>query len=164
MKNIYLIGMPGSGKTTVAKYVAQKLGITLADMDKMIVENSGTSINDIFSEKGEDYFRDLETQVLKQLSQCENIVVATGGGVIKREENVELLKKGTVVFIDVPVNVIAGRSNFSDRPLLKDNLDNLKNLYKQRYQLYKAAADIIVSGEGTPVEVATRILAFISRK
>lgn len=164
MKNIYLIGMPGSGKTTVAKHVADKLGLSTADMDKMIVEQTGTSINDIFGSNGEDYFRDLETQTLKQLTLRENTVVATGGGVIKRKENVELLKSGTVIFIDVPVSVIAGRSNFSDRPLLKDNIDNLNNLYSQRYEIYKAAADAIVSGEGTPIEVAARILAFVKRK
>ena len=163
MKNIYLIGMPGSGKTTVAKHIAKMLDISLADMDKMIVEAQGVTINEIFAQKGEEYFRDLETQTLKQLCCVTDTVVATGGGVIKREQNRQLLKQGTVVFIDVHPDTIAKRSKFSDRPLLKDNLDNFKKLYNERYELYKNAANIIVSGEGTPVDVAVRILTFIKR-
>lgn len=161
MKNIYLIGLPGCGKTTVGNIVAKKLNMELVDMDALIVEKQGMSINEIFETDGEDFFRQVESEVLTQLSKTENKLISTGGGVVKLPQNRELLKSGRVVYIYATVEEIAKRSNFSDRPLLKDNIENLKNLFEQRKELYKECADVVVLSEGDPYIVAQNIIYFI---
>lgn len=161
MKNIFLIGMPGCGKTTIGKIVAQRLGVGFVDMDDVISRRLQKSINEIFAEYGEQYFRDVETSVLSELANKKNTVVSTGGGIVKSQKNRELLKDKTVVYIDADVEKIAARGNFSDRPLLKDNLNNLKNLYAERAAYYKECADIIVLGDGSPMAVAQRILSLV---
>ena len=91
--NIILIGMPGSGKTTTGKLLAQKLGFDFLDMDDVIEKNEGKKISEIFKLKGEEYFRNLETSLLESLLEKENLILSTGGGVILFNNNYELLKK-----------------------------------------------------------------------
>ncbi|MBQ3114666.1 MAG: shikimate kinase [Clostridia bacterium] len=154
MKNIYLIGMPGCGKSTVAKILAQKLNMSLADTDS-IIESKFGSIPEIFKMHGEQYFRKLETETLKQIK--DNTVVSTGGGIVKVEENTELMSKGIVVFIDTPPEVLKTRDLFENRPLLKSNCD-IEKLYNERYDLYKEQADITVDGNNSPMLVAKEIV------
>ena len=125
MKNIVLIGCMGAGKSSVGRILAERLGYEYADTDEMIVSREGRSINDIFSESGEEYFRELETGVVKELSESNEsrrLVLSVGGGLPVRECNRSYLKKiGTVVYLRADEETLAGRiRNASDRPLLND--------------------------------------------
>lgn len=141
-EKLILIGMPGSGKTTIGKLLAQEYNCSFCDMDDYISEISQKSIAELFSE-GEDVFRDYETQACKELSISDKTVVSTGGGVIKKDANMEILKEtGVVIFIDRPVQKILEDININSRPLLKNGKDRLYNLYDERISLYKKFSDI----------------------
>lgn len=143
---LVLIGMPGCGKTTIGGLAAKRLGTELVDLDERIVKKSGMSINDIFAENGEEYFRQLETEALRDSLRLVSAVISTGGGIVKYSRNIDLIREmgGYTVFIDRPLELILGDIDTSERPLLKDGAERLRNLYAQRYELYKAAADSIV--------------------
>ena len=120
MKNIVLIGMPASGKTTISELLAEKLEMEKYDVDVYLEEKEGRLIKDIFSEFGEEYFRDLEEKYTNELSEKKGIIISTGGGVIKRKKNIENLKKnGIVIFLDREPGEIA-KEDHSLRPLLQD--------------------------------------------
>ncbi len=143
-RNIVLIGMPGSGKTTVGKALAESLGKTFTDTDDIITEEYG-SISDIFAEKGEAFFRDIEAVSIKRVALQNGLVIATGGGAVLRQENVHYLKKNSVVFfLDRPLEDIIPTE---DRPLSRD-FDALKKRYEERYDIYLSACDerIVIDG------------------
>ena len=133
LKNkIVLIGMPGCGKTTIGKILSTQLNLKFYDMDEYIQETSGKTIAELF-EKGEDNFRDLETQACRDLIKKNNVIISTGGGVVKRKENVDILKENsTIIFLDRPVEKIIGDVDVSKRPLLKDGKEKVLVLYKER--------------------------------
>lgn len=136
-KNVVLIGMPGCGKTTIGKKAAEVLGKTFIDTDDEIVKFAGMSIPDIFSKYGEEKFRDIESDVIKNVSGMQSAVIATGGGAVLRERNVSLLKQnGFTVFIDRPVDKLV---TTSDRPL-SSNRDLLLRRYSERYGIYCGSA------------------------
>jgi len=145
MKNkIVIIGMPGSGKTTLGRMLAEELNIKFFDMDEYIVEKTGKTTIQLF-ENGEEYFRDIESETCKELAQYDNILISTGGGVIKRKANIDVLnEEGLIIFIDRPVENILGDVDVSFRPLLKDGKEKLLKLYDERYALYNEYADEIV--------------------
>ena len=145
MKNkIVIIGMPGSGKTTLGRMLAEELNIKFFDMDEYIVEKTGRTTIQLF-ENGEEYFRDIESETCKELAQYDNILISTGGGVIKRKANIDVLnEEGLIIFIDRPVENILGDVDVSFRPLLKDGKEKLLKLYDERYALYNEYADEIV--------------------
>ncbi|WIV11299.1 shikimate kinase [Proteiniborus sp. MB09-C3] len=148
-KNISLIGMPGCGKTTIGKMLAQRLGVDFYDSDNYIEKITGKSISRIF-QNGEDYFRQLETESIKELSLKSHIVMATGGGVVKRIENIEALKNnGIIIFINRPLENIAEDINTEERPLLKDKKENLYRLYDERIELYKKYCDYELMNDKT---------------
>lgn len=134
---ILLIGMPGAGKTTVGMEVSSRINYNFCDMDRYIEEISNSTVKELFS-ISEDFFRDYETRACKELSSLdEKIVISSGGGIIKRKENMDFFKeKGIIVFIDRPVENIAKDIETSSRPLLKDGKAKLYNLYSERYNLY----------------------------
>lgn len=141
-EKLILIGMPGSGKTTIGKLLSQEYSCSFCDMDDYISEISQKSIAELFSE-GESVFRDYETQACKELSVSDKTVVSTGGGVIKKDINMEILKEtGIIIFIDRPVQKILEDININSRPLLKNGKDRLYNLYDERIHLYKKFSDI----------------------
>lgn len=145
-KNIFLlIGMPGCGKTTVGKILSKKLRIKFCDMDKYIEKNSRKSIPEIF-EMGEEVFRNYETLACKRLSRIKKLtIISSGGGIVKRKENIEYFRENTVViFIDRPVKSILGDIDDKNRPLLKGSVERLYNLHTERYRLYKKYADYII--------------------
>jgi len=124
MNSIILTGFMGSGKSTVGKALSEKTGFTFIDMDDEIVKREGRSINDIFKDDGEEYFRNLETSLLKEYAASdEKIILSTGGGVILREENVMLLKKiGKIFFLQADTDELIRRlSGDTTRPLLKSS-------------------------------------------
>lgn len=162
MKNkIVIIGMPGSGKTTLGRMLAEELNIKFFDMDEYIVDKTGKSTIQLF-ENGEEYFRDIESETCKELSQYDNILISTGGGVIKRKKNIDALKKeGLIIFIDRPVDNILGDVDVSFRPLLKDGKEKLLKLYDERYALYNEYAEEIVLNNSDIRTVVDRIKEII---
>ena len=148
MKNkVVLIGMPGCGKSTIGKVVSKELNLNFFDMDKYIEDMTSKTIPELF-EQGEDYFRDFETLACKELSEKSNILISSGGGVVKRKENIEILKKESyIIFIDRPLEELLNDIDISQRPLLKDGREKLINLYEERYELYKSSAHEIVEND-----------------
>ncbi len=150
--NIALIGMAGSGKTTVGRCLAQRLGRSFADMDDEIVKKAGKSIPEIFAGDGEEKFRELETEVLRELSAQSGLIIATGGGVVTKERNLPLLRRNSrIVRLDRPVEELSQEG----RPLsIKFTAARLAN---EREPLYNAWQEITVSVTG-PEETAERII------
>jgi len=167
--NIFLIGMMGAGKSTVGKLLAQKLGYNFIDTDPLIEQCAGKSIPAIFADDGEDKFRDLEQQVISQVSAHTRLVVATGGGIVMRSLNWSHLHDGIVVWIDVPVNVLHNRLKTASeqRPLLQtDNLlQTLNDIYSQRRDRYaQADISIMVNADETSEAVSDRLLNMIQTR
>lgn len=165
MGNFYLIGMPGSGKSTIGKEVSLKTGMLLIDADFYLEEKEGTKISNIFIEVGEEYFRCLETKYLKELSENENIIISTGGGVIIKEENINIMKKsGKIIFIDTPCEKILANSPLSERPLLNGDKNKIYDLYNQRYEKYKMSADYIYINDKDIKSAVEEISKYIIKK
>lgn len=153
-RSIVLIGMPGSGKTTIGKALSEKTGKAFLDTDEMIVSSYG-SISDIFSQKGEEYFRDLESEAVLEASKLSGKIIATGGGAILRQSNIELLRQnGCIVFLDRPLCDIIPTD---DRPLSKD-IRALEKRFEERYYKYLAAADIRISVDGIVENSVSKIM------
>ena len=152
-QNIIIIGMPGSGKTTFGKALAQRLGRDFYDADDVIVEQEGKTIPELFA-VSEDCFRDAEVRASQSLAEKSGIVVACGGGVVKRSENMDIFKKtGTVFFLDRSPEDIVSDVDVSTRPLLKDGKQKVYDLYDERIALYRNAADYRVHNNKTIEEV-----------
>lgn len=142
VKNIVLIGMPGSGKTTIGKELSKKLSMNFIDVDSYIEENEKMSISDMF-EISEEYFRQIEKKYIAKLSKLNSTVIATGGGVVKNENNILLLKSNSIIiYINRKIDDIMKDIDISKRPLLKDGKDRLKDLFIERHHLYKRYCDI----------------------
>lgn len=167
--NIILIGMRGSGKSTVATILSKKLGIPVIDTDQKITQQEGMSIKEMTEKHGWKFFREKETAVLNSLNPHEKNILSTGGGMILPEENRNRLKElGTVYYLFVSPEVSAARIKKHDdsRPVLKNGLalsDELTTLFKEREKIYEDAADHIIHTELiTPEEVAELVLAYFS--
>lgn len=153
-QNIVLIGMPSSGKTTVGKSLADGLNRKFYDTDVLIEEKTGLHPSVIIKEQGEEAFRNIESEVVAQISAVSGAVIATGGGAVLRDKNRNnLSKNGVVWFLDRPLSKLI---TTSDRPLSSDRL-SLEKRYKERYPIYTAAADFTVSGEKSVEETVSFI-------
>ncbi|MBE7054023.1 MAG: shikimate kinase [Ruminococcaceae bacterium] len=162
MGNFYLIGMPGCGKSTIGKEISKKLGMVLIDADFYLEEKEKRKISDIFAQDGEAQFRNLETKYLKELSENKNILISTGGGVILKEENTDIMKKsGKVIFIDTSCENILKNSSLLGRPLLKDDKNRIYNLYELRYEKYIKSADYIYKNDKDIKSAVEEISKFI---
>lgn len=152
-RNIVLIGMPSSGKTTIGKALAARIGKRFADTDELIVGTTGKSIPEIFEKKGEKVFREIEKKVICDIAVNDGTVIATGGGVILDEKNVLALKRnGVIVYLDRKIdNLIATDS----RPL-SSNVDDLKKLYAKRKPLYEKYAEITIDDNDDVATVVRR--------
>jgi len=163
---IFLIGLPGSGKTTLGKHLAEKLKIEFIDLDAALEKSEGKTVQEIFAEKMETYFRALEAKTLKALcEEQKDFVMATGGGTPSFFDNMaQMNRSGKTVFLDVPTSEICARlqqTNLSARPLfsnldpeqLKTKIDLLRS---QRIDFYKQA-HIVISNEITPEEILNRL-------
>ena len=149
--NIALIGMPASGKTSVGRVLSEKLNKEFVDCDEEIVKRESRNIPEIFSQDGEGYFRNVEKSVIKEVSMLNSQIISTGGGAVLNYENIEnLIGNARVYFLDRPLEMLVATS---DRPL-SSNKEDLEKRYKERYELYKASADVIVDGSKTVEEVA----------
>ena len=156
MNNIYLIGMPGCGKTTLGTLVSRKIGMELTDLDEYIVINQGRTIPEIF-EEGEAVFRQIETEALKEIASRSGVFVSTGGGIVTIGENIDIMKtSGTVIFIEASVEFILENSSLDGRPLLKDK-NRIYDLYTKRISLYRKAADYTVENNGILSDVCKKL-------
>ena len=147
--NIFLVGFMGTGKTTLSGFLKKHTGIEELDMDSTIEKQQGMTISKIFEEKGEPYFRSLETKLLVELQSKSGLLVSCGGGVVLREENVaEMKKSGLVVLLTAkPETILERVKNNDDRPLLRGNknVEFIGDLMEKRRAKYEAAADIVIS-------------------
>ncbi len=151
MKNIVVIGMMGSGKTTCGRLLGQKLNRKFIDADDLIVERAGMSVSDIFEKLGEPVFRDMETQVAKELGSCEGLVIATGGGMPMRPENAEALRKNSIVFmLNRPVDEIYDTENLEDRPNARNGRQDFIDRFLRREDRYLSAAHHVINHFETP--------------
>lgn len=152
-QNVVLVGMPASGKSTVGALLAGDMGIEFIDTDIEIEAKYG-NITDIFEKSGEAYFRQIETDIIKELSALQGKVIATGGGAVLRKENVNALKQnGKVYFLDRPLEDLVATN---DRPLAQTS-EMLAKRYKERYQIYCDCADIRIDASGSKESVLSSI-------
>ena len=156
---IYLVGFMGSGKSTVGRILSRKLKVPFFDTDTEIELREGLTIPQIFSLKGEKYFRQLEMDILKELSQKEEFVIATGGGLGANPQAMEFMKKnGTVVWLDIDFEVFKKRTQRDkNRPLLKRSEEELFALFQKRKEVYKEAT-IKVKSQRSAEQTAKKIL------
>jgi shikimate kinase len=163
--NIYLIGMMGSGKTTVGQLLAEQLGYRFFDSDVLIERVAGKTINEIFAQDGEENFRDLESKILGELSAYARSVIATGGGIVLRSKNWCFLRDGLIIWLDAPIDLLLKRLAEDDtRPLLKetDLASKLQLLLDQRRKLYTQADLCLTLEDGqNPEQIATKIVSLI---
>ncbi len=163
--NLYLIGMMGAGKTTVGQFLAKQLSYGFVDTDNVIAQAAGKSINQLFAEEGEAAFRQLESDVLAQVCAYTKLTIATGGGIVMRQENWSYLHHGLVVWLDVPVELLYNRlAEDTTRPLLQhvDPKGKLRSLLKERTPLYSQAdLRITVNHEETPEQIANKVMDMI---
>lgn len=152
--NIALIGMPASGKTSVGKVLSQNLKKSFVDSDEEIIKRENKEIPEVFCEFGEDYFREVEKNVIHDISMCNAQIISTGGGAVLNSENIDNLKgNARVYFLDRPLDMLI---TTSDRPLSSNRAD-LEKRYNERYEIYKKSADVIIDGSGTVEDVAKLI-------
>ncbi len=166
--NYILVGMPGAGKSTVGKFLANKLDYDFIDLDCLIEELEGVSITDIFKSCGEEYFRLLETRVIKSLASMENKVIATGGGSFEKEENRSLLKElGHVIYLYAAPELLHERiKDTTGRPLL--NVDEpqkeIKLLFDKRHGNYGLADCVIDTTCLSVYNIAEEIIKVVNGK
>lgn len=157
MGNIVLIGMPGSGKTTIAKLLQEKTGRPLVDADEELVKNAGMTIPEIFRDFGEEAFRMMETETLSRIGMKSGQIISTGGGCVTRSMNYPLLhQNGVIICIERDVNKLAR----DGRPLSENS--DLSKMYETRKPLYERFADHVIDNNGTPEETVAKILEVIS--
>lgn len=161
---VFLCGFMGCGKSTVGRILANLLGINFVDMDKYIEDKENMTIAEIFEQKGEQYFRMLETKAIEELSQNQ-MIIACGGGAMLNDKNAEIANKnGMVVFLDVPFKTCYKRiSGDSKRPLVINNtVEQLEDLYNKRYPIYKANSSLSVYADKTPNQIADDIFKLLT--
>jgi len=166
--NIVLIGFMGSGKTSIGRLVAQRLGFQFIDTDTVVVERAGMSVTDIFASHGEAWFRNQETSVLRSLSILNRAVISTGGGIVLHEDNRELLSElGFVVWLTASEEVILERvSRNKKRPLLQteDPRATIHELLAERRPFYEAAAQFTVDSSDLTHAAAADLLIAEARQ
>ncbi len=154
--NIAFIGLPGCGKTTVSRLAAEALGMVWFDSDIEIERSEGMSISDIFAQRGEEYFRGLETRRIESLIARENAVIALGGGAVER--NGELIRRSSaVVYLRRSVESILATLEPGTRPLLSDS-SKLHAIFERRGGLYERLSDITIDNEGVIEDTVKKVL------
>lgn len=155
---VYLVGMPGSGKSTVGPELARRLGVPFIELDEEVERAAGSSVREIFEREGEARFRELEAAALVEVASQDPSVVSCGGGVVLEPANrVTLRATGEVVFLSVPLDVLRGRiAPSTDRPLIRTEGD-LERLSREREALYREFAAHVVDASGPAEEVAVAI-------
>jgi len=168
LKNIVLTGFMGTGKTEVGKELSRLLDMKLIDVDTEIEKSRKLTINDIFKKFGEPRFREIETEMIKNLSEKKNIIISTGGGAVLKQENMNALRKnGVIVCLTAsPETILKRTSRNSDRPLLQveNPLKKIKELLNFRKPFYEKADIIINTNDKTPLQIAEEIIDEIGNR
>ncbi len=160
---ILLVGLTGCGKTTLGKLACDRLSFRFIDMDIKIEQEQGRTIPQIF-EQGEQCFRDIESDMLLKLSDCSDVVIASGGGIVEREQNRDIMKERyKVIMIDRDVDSIFSDIDTSHRPLLADGKDRLYKLHERRDALYRHSADVIIKNDGTEQDAVEKLVSEIEK-
>jgi shikimate kinase len=167
-RSIVLIGMMGAGKSSVGRCLHRRTGLALLDIDEIAASTFGASISQIFSEHGEHEFRDAETRALRSVSLSEQAIIVTGGGIVLRKKNIELIRKlGLAVWLDGDEEVLFARaSRKTDRPLLQKEEPRIvfSKIFSARNPLYTQIADIRLNTSHLTVEEATTAILSELRK
>jgi shikimate kinase len=168
MKNIVLTGFMGTGKTAVGRELARLLNMQLIDVDTKIEEFEKMSINEIFRQLGEPRFREIETEIIKKLSESKNRIISAGGGAVLKQGNMDILSKSGIVvcLTATPETILRRTGNSNDRPLLQveNPLKKIKELLNFRKPFYEKA-DIMIDIEGkTPLQIAEEIIEKVKDK
>ncbi len=162
MKNLYLIGMMGAGKTNIGKMVAQKTHRRFVDIDALIVKHAGMTVAEIFKREGESGFRSRETRALLAQARKRNLIVSTGGGVVVTPENIRLMKRsGTVIWLKRDLHTIIANPRIRRRPLLAKNENAIFDLMQVREPLYKKACHFVVYNDGNRQKTVDEILRIV---
>lgn len=157
-KNIVLIGMMGSGKTTIGKLLAKKLDLPFIDLDEQVEKTAGLRIPQIF-EQGEEVFRNLEAAEAEKAAEEAPCVISTGGGVVLRDENMKRLKgNGWVIFLNRPIGAIKSDIDLTNRPMLNNRIEKLSEILEERLPLYQKYADFEIKSAKTPIDVMAEII------
>ena len=160
MKNIVLVGLSGSGKTTLGAALAKRLGLPFVDLDAEICRRTGRTVAQLFSGYGEDFFREMEAGTVRKAAETGGQVIATGGGAVLREGNVESLRQtGFVIFLDRPVDSIVTDIRFAERPLLAQGEEKLRAMAAARRQVYLGCAHLVLDNSGTQAEALDKLAA-----
>ena len=166
-RSLYLVGMMGSGKSTTGRPLAERLGYGFVDADAVIAQVAGCSISEIFERDGEEEFRNLETQVLRSISERHSLVVATGGGIVTRSQNWGMMHQGIVIWLDVERGQLLQRlqKDASQRPLLmgSDPAETVDAILEERRPLYDEADLTVVIESETPEVVADGIIQLLPK-
>lgn len=165
MKTITLIGMMGSGKTTIGKMLGIKLNIPSIDIDALIEKQEKKTITEIFSKHGENYFRNLEKETIKNTFNSQNNILSLGGGAFENSETRDLLlKNSTVIYLKTAPETILNRiQNNTQRPLLKNNMtiEKIQQIINQRKQNYESAHHIVSTDKKNPDQIIEEILGVL---
>lgn len=164
MRNIYLIGFMGAGKSMIARALVKKTGAESAEMDELIETQQGMAITEIFQKYGEEHFRNLETELLRSLAEKTDLIVSCGGGSVLRDENAALMKEnGCIVLLTAAPETIYERVKDSkNRPVLNGNMNvaYIRELMEKRRARYEAVADIRIATDGKDADtICEEILA-----
>ena len=162
MEHVWLIGMMGSGKTSVGRVLADRLELPFYDTDATVEANAGMAIREIFERFGEPRFRELETKAVQAIASQDDGIVSTGGGAVVDSSNVDAMRaSGRTVLLDVDIDTLLARVGAaSDRPMVSDDPElRLRDLAAVRESSYRHAADVIVDGVGSIDAVARRVEA-----
>lgn len=158
-RNISLIGFMGSGKTTVGRILADRLEFLFIDIDRVIELEDGRKISDIFRIRGEDYFRKLETEVIDKIYKNKNCVFACGGGVVKRKENIKVIRENSfVIYLNIsPASAVKRLADVRGRPLIEveNSEEVIKEMILKRDSLYRKYAHIVINNDNISPEKAS---------
>ncbi len=157
---VFLCGFMGCGKSTVGKLLAEKLGCRFTDMDEYIVKQQGMTIPQMFSEKGEAFFRAAETEAVRELASDGGIIACGGGAMLKKENAGIAASAGTVIYIDTDFEDCYERiSGDCNRPIVMNSTkEELRSIYDGRVPLYRENSQLIIDGTGSPFEIVRRII------
>jgi shikimate kinase len=167
MKTIVLTGMMGAGKTTVAQFLSKELSLEFIDIDSFIENQEGLTISEIFAQKGEEYFRNLETSVIETIFNSENQVISLGGGALENPKTREFLKKNSnLIYLKTsPTEIFERIKSDASRPLLRDkmSIEHIEKILNMREKNYQEAHYTIQTNNKLPINIAREIVGVLQK-
>ena len=161
--NIVLIGLPGSGKTSIGSIIARILDLDFCDIDKYIEAKEQTTIPQLFLQ-GEDHFRQLESKAAREIHHRQSVVISTGGGIVTRPDNMLVLRKtGTVFYIQRPIDMILTSLDITNRPLLTKDSHRIYTLYEERKHLYEEYCHFRITNDQSMEIAADKIIQILKK-